>query len=214
MIPIEDALNIPEKPKTDTTEKQSDMTLAKADAQKKTLVDLQNAIEKAGYDPDALQSDIDAARNNISQAISAGIDALENALNEAKSSGHHLAYGAVAEILNAVSGANYQLVDLHNLGKKARKPYEKSGALQQQYNTEGGGTTHITNQSVFVGTTKELQETLQKIVNTSLPDARSPSTPDEKSAKHDQYARIINQNPEMLIKEKVENPIETEETDE
>lgn len=101
--------------------------------------------------------DLKYARDNFYNVIEKGTDALEQMIDVARASEHPRAYEVVATLMKTLVDANKDLVEL------AKKKKE----LEAPANTAPGGTTNVTNNNMFVGSTSELQKMLKDLRNES-----------------------------------------------
>lgn len=102
--------------------------------------------------PDAttIQDDAQLARDNIKSLIEQGAPTLMTLLQIAKDSQHPRAFEVASQLLKTMSELNKDLMDIHEKEKKL------TGAATQP----SQGSITVKN-AVFVGTTKELSETLK-----------------------------------------------------
>lgn len=100
------------------------------------------------FDSESFQKDYELVRSNLKDLIGNGNAALESALKVATESDSPRAYEVVAILLKTMADLNNNVLDVH---KKAK-------------DTTAGPATKITqtNNSVFVGSTKDLQNLLNK----------------------------------------------------
>jgi hypothetical protein len=100
------------------------------------------------FDSESFQRDYELVRSNLKDLIGNGNTALESALKVATESDSPRAYEVVAILLKTMADLNNNVLDVH---KKAK-------------DTTAGPATKITqtNNSVFVGSTKDLQNLLNK----------------------------------------------------
>lgn len=94
-------------------------------------------------------SDFEYARGNVIAAIEKGQEALSGIVDVAGMSQHPRSYEVVATLVNAVTSASKELIDL----TKKKKDITQEGP-------SGGPTT--VNNNMFVGSTAELQKLLKK----------------------------------------------------
>lgn len=99
-----------------------------------------------------IETDYDHTRNNLYNLLHNGEEALLHALEVAKSSEHPRAFEVVGNLIKNLADVNEQLMDLHGKRQKMKSPEEK----------EKGDTT-ITNNSIFVGSTTELNKMINKM---------------------------------------------------
>lgn len=92
-----------------------------------------------------LSIDYKTARDNIRGAVSLGYEALEGIVRVATEGEHPRAYEVVTQMLKAVSDANKDLLEIHHKMRIVR-------------GEDGPKTVNTTNNSLFIGSTKELQD--------------------------------------------------------
>lgn len=102
------------------------------------------------FEPD---NDFEYARENIKSLIAQGEDALESIIDIAKSSETPRAFEIVAGLLKQLSDMNHQVIDLH----------VKKKGLKGKVESEAPKT--VTNNSIFVGTTSELNKMINDLTN-------------------------------------------------
>ena len=120
-----------------------------------------------------LKKDYLTARKNLRDIIMSGTDAIDGILTVARESDSPRAYEVAAQLIKAVADVNKDLLEIH---KKIKE-------------VEGGGdqkATSITNNSIFVGSTKELQSLLKQKYK-ELSDARVVESKEE-AVDHDRQA--------------------------
>lgn len=99
------------------------------------------------FDNNNFQKDYEKAQSNIKELINNGNMALESALRVATESDSPRAFEVVAILLKTMSDLNNNMLDIH---KKAKDTTSSKTEIKQ------------TNNSVFVGSTKDLQNLLNK----------------------------------------------------
>ena len=99
------------------------------------------------FDNNNFQKDYEKAQENIKDLINNGNMALESALKVATESDSPRAFEVVAILLKTMSDLNNNMLDIH---KKAKDTTSSKTEIKQ------------TNNSVFVGSTKDLQNLLNK----------------------------------------------------
>jgi hypothetical protein len=101
-------------------------------------------------DDDKLSNDLGidykTARDNIRGAVSLGYEALEGIVRVATEGEHPRAYEVVTQMIKAVSDANKDLLELHHKMRIIRN------------DTNEPKTINNTMNSIFVGSTKDLQD--------------------------------------------------------
>lgn len=100
--------------------------------------------------PEQLDRDFENVRTNLYDIISKGQQAIEGILHVASEGDSPRAYEVVSQLIKSVSDANKDLLLLH---KELKSIKQESGGNQS------AGT--ITNQSIFVGSTTDLQKLLK-----------------------------------------------------
>lgn len=95
---------------------------------------------------EVLDSDFHMARSNMKELISNGMDALDGIMKVATASDSPRAYEVAALILKTVSDMNKDLLTVH----------EKTENIQKEK------ITNITNNSIYVGSTTDLQNLINK----------------------------------------------------
>ena len=143
--PVADPSTITPCP-TDIIEKANELPSAVDDA----------ANVMSGYDPAEvkIESDYDTTRANLLNILAKGQDALNHALEIAKQSEHPRAFEVVGNLMKQQADINQQLLDLH----------------QQKQKLEGkkeGKAPGVQNNSIYVGSTKELNKFLHDMKNDS-----------------------------------------------
>lgn len=101
-------------------------------------------------DDDKLTSDLGidykTARDNIRGAVSLGYEALEGIVRVATEGEHPRAYEVVTQMIKAVSDANKDLLELHHKMRIIRNDSNEPKTVNNTMN------------SIFVGSTKDLQD--------------------------------------------------------
>lgn len=95
-----------------------------------------------------IDGDFDYARENIKQLISNGSDAIDEIIKIAKAGDNPRAFEVVSLLLKTVADMNKDLIDL----------YQKTKVVKKEETT----INNTTNQSIFVGSTSELQDLINK----------------------------------------------------
>lgn len=113
---------------------------------------------------DDQKSDYTLVRNNLKEIIATGQSAIEGILNVADEGEAPRAYEVVSQLINTVASANKDLIDLHKKFKDLR-------ADTEQTSQQNG----VTNNSIYVGSTKELQD----LVNQSRSASRRITTSED-----------------------------------
>ena len=99
------------------------------------------------FDNNNFQKDYELAQSNYKELLGSGTIALESALKVATESDSPRAFEVVAILLKTMSDLNNNMLDIH---KKAKDTTSQKVQVNQ------------TNNSVFVGSTKDLQNLLNK----------------------------------------------------
>lgn len=97
-----------------------------------------------------LQKDYRTVRKNLRDIVKKGTEAIDGILMVASEGQNPRAYEVVSQLIKSVSDANKDLLQLHKQMKEIRK---------EDDNIVRGPST--VNNSIFVGSTKELQELLK-----------------------------------------------------
>ena len=95
-----------------------------------------------------IDGDFDYARENIKQLISNGSDAIDEIIKIAKAGDNPRAFEVVSLLLKTVADMNKDLIDL----------YQKTKVVKKEETT----INNTTNQSIFVGSTSQLQDLINK----------------------------------------------------
>lgn len=101
---------------------------------------------------EAVDHDATYASNNIRKLIELGMCAVEDAASVAKDSESPRAYEVVQTMIKSLTDMNLQLMDLHSKRK------DLNAATDSKQNTQ----QNVTNNAFFVGTTKDLNELINK----------------------------------------------------
>ena len=100
---------------------------------------------------DAASTDFEAVRANLYSIIEKGNKAINGILHVASEGDSPRAYEVVSQLIKSVADANKDLLQLHKQLKEIKQ--ESPASTQSAQN--------ITNQSIFVGSTTELQKLLK-----------------------------------------------------
>jgi hypothetical protein len=95
-----------------------------------------------------IDGDFDYARENIKQLIANGSDAIDEIIKIAKAGDNPRAFEVVSLLLKTVADMNKDLIDL----------YQKTKVVKKEETT----INNTTNQSIFVGSTSQLQDLINK----------------------------------------------------
>jgi hypothetical protein len=96
-------------------------------------------------------SDYDLVRQNLKDLIDQGKVAIEGILDVAGEGDSPRAYEVVSQLLKSTADANKDLLDLHKKKKELQKE-------------DGGPKNQTTNNNLFVGSTKDLQKLLGRMI--------------------------------------------------
>lgn len=96
----------------------------------------------------SLDVDFNYVRDNIKGLIDNGSSAVEEILKVAKAGDSPRAYEVLGQLLKTVSEMNKDLIDLYQKTKQAKKEEIK--------------VNHTTNNSIYVGSTSDLQDLINK----------------------------------------------------
>jgi hypothetical protein len=99
---------------------------------------------------DKKEADFEIARTNIKTLLVKGEEALDGILYLAQNSDHPRAYEVAGQLIKTLVDANKDLMGLHKTGKEGR---EKASTVIEPT---------ITNNSIFVGTTNDLQKLIKE----------------------------------------------------
>lgn len=100
---------------------------------------------------DKIEDDYDKSRNNLHDLLLKGQEALETALTVAKQSEHPRAFEVVGNLMKQLADVNQQLMDLHQQKRKLEEPTKTQQSKQ------------VTNNSIFVGSTADLNKMIKKL---------------------------------------------------
>lgn len=103
----------------------------------------------------AIEDDQKYAADNIRQLIEIGIAAVREAAEVAAQQESPRAYEVVSTMIKNITDMNGQLLDIHSKRKALLQP----DVNNPQQNT---GVANVTNNAIFVGTTKDLNEIIMK----------------------------------------------------
>lgn len=95
-----------------------------------------------------LDLDFEYAKDNIKMLIASGSEAIEEILKVAKAGDSPRAYEVVSQLLKTVADMNKDLLGLHQQAKAVKK--------------ETVNVKNTTNNSIYVGSTSELQDLINK----------------------------------------------------
>jgi len=97
-----------------------------------------------------IDDDFDYARQNLRDLIDRGQEAIDGIMVIAREGEHPRAYEVIGQLINTISSANKDLLEL---SKKYKDINDESGGNE--------ATTQVTNNSLFVGSTAELQKMIR-----------------------------------------------------
>lgn len=152
----------------------SDMNIAKAldieipvESEPKEIqrVDAEQPISPLGaYKPTDADDDYKEVRRNLKVVIEQSNNAIQGILELAEDSQQPRAYEVVAQLIGQTLEANTKLVDLHRRMKDIKKV------------EQGSKPTTVTNNSIFVGSTAELQKLIknQRQIIDASPSPEAP----------------------------------------
>jgi len=95
-----------------------------------------------------LERDYDYVRGNLKDIVEKGTVAIDGILSVASEGDSPRAYEVVSQLIKSVSEANKDLISLHKSIKEIKK----------EDSSVHGNTKNVTNNSIFVGSTKALQD--------------------------------------------------------
>jgi hypothetical protein len=98
-----------------------------------------------------LKKDYMTVRKNLREILMTGADAIDSVLTVAKESDSPRAYEVAAQLIKAVADVNKDLLEIH----KKVKEIEGGDSSSQK-------ATSITNNSIFVGSTRDLQAVVRE----------------------------------------------------
>ena len=106
-------------------------------------------IGEGTYETKDADSDYTEVRRNLKCIIEKSQEAIEGIIELAQDSQQPRAYEVVAQLIQSSLEANNKLMDLHRRMKDIKKQ-------------EPGKTTNVTNNSIYVGSTAELQKMIRE----------------------------------------------------
>ena len=95
-----------------------------------------------------VERDYDYVRGNLKDIVEKGTVAIDGILSVASEGDSPRAYEVVSQLIKSVSEANKDLISLHKSIKEIKK----------EDSSVHGNTKNVTNNSIFVGSTKALQD--------------------------------------------------------
>jgi hypothetical protein len=113
-------------------------------------------VEAKKIKAEKLDIDFSVARSNMKELISSGMNALDGIMKVAEASDSPRAYEVTALMLKTISDMNKDLITMH----------EKNANIQKEK------ITNITNNSIYVGSTTDLQNLInrERAQNKELPN--------------------------------------------
>lgn len=119
-----------------------------------------------------LKKDYLTVRKNLREILMSGADAIDSVLTVAKESDSPRAYEVAAQLIKAVADVNKDLLEIHKKVKEIEQPTES-----------GQKAASITNNSIFVGSTKDLQsivrERYKELMNTKVVESKAEVIEDD-----------------------------------
>jgi hypothetical protein len=114
-----------------------------------------------------LETDTKEVRQNLKDIIKNGQIAIESMLEVANSDNDARSFRALSELIGSVVTANRTLIDVHEkvtgIRTKSEAPLNLSGSASSGNDTSGLSLgQNVQNQYIFTGSTKDLQELLDK----------------------------------------------------
>jgi hypothetical protein len=129
------------------------LNLPKSEPEPKQEV-VRREVKSIGTGRTEADRDYTEVRDNLKRIIEKSEEAIENILEVAVESQNPRAYEVVAQLISSALEANNKLMHLHKQIKDIKKQ-------------EPGKTTTVTNNSIFVGNTADLQKMLRS-ANTKM----------------------------------------------
>jgi hypothetical protein len=110
-----------------------------------------------------LKHDYETVRNNLRELVDAGKNALDGVMAVAQEGDQPRAYEVVAQLIKTLSETNRDLLEMHDRVKSIRK-------------TENTNTTNnTTNNAIYVGSTRELQDIINSARSTKKAFVEAPT---------------------------------------
>lgn len=104
-----------------------------------------------------VEDDFDYARENVYGIIKKGQDSIEDMMVIASASQHPAAYETLTKMLKVQSELAKTLLKLHEQKKEVKSEAPSPAPAHQQIKTD-----KVINQNLFVGTTEEMQDMIEK----------------------------------------------------
>jgi len=115
------------------------------------------------------ERDYTEVRDNLKRIIEKSEEAVENLLEVAAESQEPRAYEVVAQLISSALEANNKLMHLHKQIKDIKRE-------------EPGKTTNVTNNSIFVGNTADLQKMIRNMNTKVLEESKENANGDSDAA--------------------------------
>jgi len=115
-----------------------------------TVGDIVPVVKEVVVSKDDADKDYTTVRENLKEIVRRGTEAIDGIMVVAAETQSPRAYEVVATLIKSVSDANKDLIGLHKQIKEIKK-----------IEVQGDNNTSITNNSIFVGSTSELQKMLK-----------------------------------------------------
>lgn len=110
------------------------------------------------------EDDYDVVRANIEVLIEKGTEAMSDLADIARAEESPRAFEVLNSMLNTISDLSFKLIEIEERKTKLKKLKNEVAGAGSGDSSEGGSTT-INNNVVFLGTTQELKEQIQKRLN-------------------------------------------------
>jgi len=115
-----------------------------------TVSDIVPSVKEVVVDKEDADKDYTTVRENLKEIVKRGTEAIDGIMMVASETQSPRAYEVVATLIKSVSDANKDLISLHKQMKEIKK-----------IEVQGDNNTSITNNSIFVGSTTDLQKMLK-----------------------------------------------------
>lgn len=116
----------------------------------RTVGDIVPVAKEVVVDKEDADKDYTTVRENLKEIVKRGTEAIDGIMMVASETQSPRAYEVVATLIKSVSDANKDLIGLHKQMKEIKK-----------IEVQGDNNTSITNNSIFVGSTTDLQKMLK-----------------------------------------------------
>jgi len=130
---------------------------------------IQTEVKTARISRTDAERDYTEVRDNLKRIIEKSEEAVENLLEVAAESQEPRAYEVVAQLISSALEANNKLMHLHKQIKDIKRE-------------EPGKTTNVTNNSIFVGNTADLQKMIRNMNTKVLEDSKENANGDSDAA--------------------------------